>query len=665
MKCSNTSCGWQGQCNFCQSCGNKMMPFAQEEIFITCSGTLDGKVCGSELKQSQKFCTKCGTRIDKSLFASQQEICNECGTILNADFSFCQECGLKRGSVVRLDSHGKEKQSKNTSASDEKPVSPIEKKSHTSSLNVIQSNTLPLDPNGIEVSTEGASANEQDERRVGNITSENAHVSSSNDDVITAFSDESVENVHSQLGYSSVLLNESNEDATFTQDGKSVEDEASDKARAVCSDASAIFDGGGDSISVENPSFHTQIVDPMYDTWTATVENSSQRVNEQKDDHVTCSYASAKSDEEGDSHNIENVQSSCGTLDVVTMTDEGKEDVNTNDEQGSEKTVLGKQIIEGDKEREGRSILKTTVETPAINGVETDENANIESNGAASNETDLSQTEDNSDLKQMLDTCDQETQSLEAQSLDYSCDKSGRDEKTKENIAHKRKHEDNRGSSKAKSIKKRDRKNRSHADKFSLSTQVRRQKEAGLKKNCNAATEAGTEIVSDGKEEESSLIKGHNDDLSKFSTENADFVFGPVNRNVNNQRYSDIVEKYSVINPPDPSKPSFFQQPEITKISQEPKDRTNCENKLDETSTSNGKILSDEQKRPNLESDVRQHMETDGETKVEKKTKVCFIRRVYTFLHEVFSENRLFHSCAIFMLPHHFFGRADKRLQVV
>ncbi|XP_053396357.1 E3 ubiquitin-protein ligase rnf213-alpha-like [Mercenaria mercenaria] len=102
MKCSNTGCDWQGQGNFCQSCGNKMIPDAPAEVFIICSGTLDGVVCGAELKESQNFCCTCGSPVDKRLFASLQEKCKGCGAVLGPDSKFCAECGLKKGTVVPL-----------------------------------------------------------------------------------------------------------------------------------------------------------------------------------------------------------------------------------------------------------------------------------------------------------------------------------------------------------------------------------------------------------------------------------------------------------------------------------------------------------------------------------------------------------------------------------
>ncbi|XP_053388234.1 uncharacterized protein LOC128551410, partial [Mercenaria mercenaria] len=67
------------------------------------------------------------------------------------------------------------------------------------------------------------------------------------------------------------------------------------------------------------------------------------------------------------------------------------------------------------------------------------------------------------------------------------------------------------------------------------------------------------------------------------------------------------------------------KQPGSNEISQKSNVGTNCEIKPDETSASNGKTLSAEEKVLSLESDGRQPAETDknsnGETKLEKETK--------------------------------------------
>ncbi|XP_060599996.1 uncharacterized protein LOC132753536 [Ruditapes philippinarum] len=95
MRCSNSNCGWQGNGNFCQSCGSKMIDIPAE-VLIKCNGTFEGQPCGADWKQTQNFCTKCGTRIDKSLFKLLSEKCERCETILEPGSLFCAECGLKK-----------------------------------------------------------------------------------------------------------------------------------------------------------------------------------------------------------------------------------------------------------------------------------------------------------------------------------------------------------------------------------------------------------------------------------------------------------------------------------------------------------------------------------------------------------------------------------------
>ena len=70
------------------------------EVSIKCTGAFEGVTCGADLKRTQNFCTKCGTKIDKSLFTSLSEKCERCGTVLDAESSFCPECGLKKGKCL-------------------------------------------------------------------------------------------------------------------------------------------------------------------------------------------------------------------------------------------------------------------------------------------------------------------------------------------------------------------------------------------------------------------------------------------------------------------------------------------------------------------------------------------------------------------------------------
>ncbi|XP_053390334.1 E3 ubiquitin-protein ligase RNF213-like [Mercenaria mercenaria] len=92
MRCSSTSCGKEGDGEFCEECGAKMSD--EKDTVVNCSGKRkDGALCGSELVPGQRFCKKCGTKVDQSLFTSVSVVCPQCNAVLESDSSFCMECG--------------------------------------------------------------------------------------------------------------------------------------------------------------------------------------------------------------------------------------------------------------------------------------------------------------------------------------------------------------------------------------------------------------------------------------------------------------------------------------------------------------------------------------------------------------------------------------------
>lgn len=43
--------------------------------------------CGANLREDAKFCSRCGTPVQKTLF------CHQCGAELNGEDQFCYACG--------------------------------------------------------------------------------------------------------------------------------------------------------------------------------------------------------------------------------------------------------------------------------------------------------------------------------------------------------------------------------------------------------------------------------------------------------------------------------------------------------------------------------------------------------------------------------------------
>ncbi|WAR07272.1 hypothetical protein MAR_017230 [Mya arenaria] len=108
-KCSNPECGLEGEERFCYQCGCKMIdpptiPLLSS-IVIICDGEDEsGSLCGAELKTIQKFCSKCGKKVDTNLLEVQTpniEKCGRCGTALSPGEHFCPECGFKEQPMAK------------------------------------------------------------------------------------------------------------------------------------------------------------------------------------------------------------------------------------------------------------------------------------------------------------------------------------------------------------------------------------------------------------------------------------------------------------------------------------------------------------------------------------------------------------------------------------
>ena len=52
--------------------------------------------CKKELEPSAKFCTVCGTKIEKK---SKQAICQKCYNLIGEEENFCMNCGTKKPDI--------------------------------------------------------------------------------------------------------------------------------------------------------------------------------------------------------------------------------------------------------------------------------------------------------------------------------------------------------------------------------------------------------------------------------------------------------------------------------------------------------------------------------------------------------------------------------------
>ncbi|WAR07199.1 hypothetical protein MAR_017157 [Mya arenaria] len=131
-KCSNPECGLEGEERFCYQCGCKMIdpptiPLLSS-IVIICDGEDEsGSLCGAELKTIQKFCSKCGKKVDTNLLEVQTpniEKCGRCGTALSPGEHFCPECGFKEQPMAKQGADAQQSQENQAIVADKsEPVS--------------------------------------------------------------------------------------------------------------------------------------------------------------------------------------------------------------------------------------------------------------------------------------------------------------------------------------------------------------------------------------------------------------------------------------------------------------------------------------------------------------------------------------------------------------
>lgn len=57
--------------------------------------------CGAQIEENNKFCTDCGTKIEKTSEKEEKEIiCPKCSKKLSSNIKFCTDCGTKMGQPV-------------------------------------------------------------------------------------------------------------------------------------------------------------------------------------------------------------------------------------------------------------------------------------------------------------------------------------------------------------------------------------------------------------------------------------------------------------------------------------------------------------------------------------------------------------------------------------
>jgi len=70
---------------FCTKCGKKA---EDRSSHILCS-------CGYKVSPGQKFCQQCGSAVDESEAAAAPRFCINCGNLMDSDSAFCINCGMK------------------------------------------------------------------------------------------------------------------------------------------------------------------------------------------------------------------------------------------------------------------------------------------------------------------------------------------------------------------------------------------------------------------------------------------------------------------------------------------------------------------------------------------------------------------------------------------
>ena len=88
----------------CKVCGTEIK--LGQKFCSKCGAVIEYKNicmhCGAELKEGQKFCHKCGKTVNESATAAEAKIeadpnaCKNCGTILKPEQKFCHKCGTPK-----------------------------------------------------------------------------------------------------------------------------------------------------------------------------------------------------------------------------------------------------------------------------------------------------------------------------------------------------------------------------------------------------------------------------------------------------------------------------------------------------------------------------------------------------------------------------------------
>lgn len=88
--CKNCGNELKDSAKFCGKCGEKAEEAIQEQPILIKSTNSICKNCGNELLNETLFCDKCGTRIEETI---KELKCRNCGNDLRENALFCDKCG--------------------------------------------------------------------------------------------------------------------------------------------------------------------------------------------------------------------------------------------------------------------------------------------------------------------------------------------------------------------------------------------------------------------------------------------------------------------------------------------------------------------------------------------------------------------------------------------
>ncbi|KAJ8314902.1 hypothetical protein KUTeg_007052 [Tegillarca granosa] len=113
-------CGFElpEEFQFCPICTTPVQKDKEppDEITINCPGKKkNGDVCQAPVKKGQKFCKKCGWRVNSKIFKAGSRVCyaklendKDCLNVLSSDDEFCEECGNESTNTAKTEENSGE-----------------------------------------------------------------------------------------------------------------------------------------------------------------------------------------------------------------------------------------------------------------------------------------------------------------------------------------------------------------------------------------------------------------------------------------------------------------------------------------------------------------------------------------------------------------------------